>query len=50
MIDLNRLDESEKRLNDIQQSSAGRVRKYTARIMQLKKAIEVIKQKTTLLQ
>ncbi|MEO1896304.1 MAG: tetratricopeptide repeat protein [Cycloclasticus sp.] len=45
MIGLKRLDESEKLLNDIQNSSAGRVRKYANRIKQLKGAIQVIGQK-----
>ncbi|MEH6502762.1 MAG: hypothetical protein V7682_02540 [Cycloclasticus sp.] len=45
LIGLKRLDESEKLLNDIQQSPAGRVRKYAQRVKQLKGAIEVIRQK-----
>jgi len=45
LIGLKRLDESESLLNDIQHSSAGRVRKYAARIKQLKNAIQIIKQK-----
>ena len=45
LIGLKRLDESEKLLNDIQQSSAGRVRKYAQRISQLKQAIQLIRSK-----
>lgn len=45
LIGLKRLDESEKLLNDIQQSPAGRVRKYAERVNQLKGAIQVIRQK-----
>ena len=43
LIGLKRLDESEILLNDIQQSSAGRVRKYAQRISQLKQAIQLIR-------
>ena len=45
LIGLKRLDESEKLLNDIQQSSAGRVRKYAQRISQLQQAIQLIRSK-----
>jgi len=45
LIGLKRLDESENLLNDIQQSSAGRVRKYAQRISQLKHAIQLIRNK-----
>jgi predicted Zn-dependent protease len=46
LIGLKRLNESETLLNDIQQSPAGRVRKYAERIKQLKGAIQIIRQKT----
>jgi len=45
LIGLKRLDESENLLNDIQQSSAGRVRKYAQRITQLKHTIQLIRNK-----
>jgi tetratricopeptide (TPR) repeat protein len=45
LIGLKRLDKSEELLNDIQQSSAGRVRKYAQRITQLKQAIRIIRSK-----
>jgi tetratricopeptide (TPR) repeat protein len=46
LIGLKRLNESETLLNEIQQSPAGRVRKYAERIKQLKGAIQIIRQKT----
>tara|TARA_R110002095_G_scaffold45864_7_gene41101 strand:- start:2773 stop:3525 length:753 start_codon:yes stop_codon:yes gene_type:complete len=46
LIGLKRFDESEKLLSDIQQSPAGRVRKYAERVKRLKGAIQVIRQKT----
>jgi len=48
LIGLKHLDESEALLNDIQKSSAGRVRKYATRIHQLKGAIRAIRQKENL--
>jgi protein O-mannosyl-transferase len=47
LIGLNRLDESEKLLDNIQLSSAGRVPKYAQRIIQLKQTIELIRNKKT---
>jgi hypothetical protein len=43
LIGLKRLHESEQILNSIEASSAGRVRKYAQRIVQLKQAINVIR-------
>jgi len=45
LIGLKRLNEAEKLLDDIQQSPAGRVKKYAMRIKQLKNALYVIRQK-----
>lgn len=43
LIGLKRIDSAETLLNDIAQSSAGRVRKYASRINKLKNAIRTIK-------
>ncbi|ORU92301.1 MAG: hypothetical protein A6F70_02310 [Cycloclasticus sp. symbiont of Bathymodiolus heckerae] len=48
LIGLKRLSESEKLLDDIAQSPAGRIRKYVRRIKQLKNAIHIIRQKESL--
>lgn len=45
LIGLKRLDEAAALLNDIQKSSAGRVRKYAERIKQLNSAIQLIREK-----